>query len=77
MRLVVDGGAEAEEADGSCDHGNDHKRQAEFEPVDALVLLGQVDADPVVERAGDNFADDGQDERAERLISPVSLMLKL
>ena len=65
MRLVVDRGAEAEEAHGAGHDGDHHERQAELGLVDALVLPRQVDADPVVERARDHLAEDGHDEGRE------------
>lgn len=65
MGLIVDGGAEAEEADGAQEDDDDHHGQAELGLVDAAVLLGQPDADPVVQRTRDHFADHGHDERAQ------------
>ena len=66
MGLEVDGGAEAEEADGAEDDGDEDEGEAELGLVDAAVLAGEDEADVVVERAGDDLAEDGKDEGGDR-----------
>lgn len=65
MGLEVDCGAETEEADTTQDNGEDDEGQTEFGLVDTAVFVGEVHADPVVHGAGDNFADEGEDEGGE------------
>lgn len=63
--LVVNRGAEAEEADTPQDGGEDDEGQTKFGLVDTAVFVGEVHADPVVHGAGDDFADEGEDEGGE------------
>lgn len=51
MRLIVNGGLGAEEADRPKDHRDDDESEVELGLVDALVLLREFEADPVVEWA--------------------------
>ena len=48
MRLIVNGGSEAEEVDCRKDNRDDDEWEAELGFVDALVLLREFKADPVV-----------------------------
>lgn len=60
--LVVDSGAKPiESRDTEYDNDN-HEHQAELWLVDTVVAVGHLQADPVVERSGDCFADDAKDE---------------
>lgn len=65
VRVVVDGGAEAVEAGDAKYDDDDHWDHAEFRLVDAVVALSELDADPVVQGPGDDFADDSEDEGGE------------
>lgn len=65
VSLIVDCGAETEEADSAQDGGENNQGQAEFGLVDTAVLVGEVDADPVVHGARNDFTDQGEDERGE------------
>lgn len=65
MGLVVHSGAETEKANCSEDGSDNHQRKSEFGFVDALVFLGQAKTDVVVQRAREELADDGEDERRQ------------
>lgn len=60
--LIGDGGAKAEKANGAEDDGDEDEWEAELGLVDSLVFAGEAHADPVVQGARDDFANDGQDE---------------
>lgn len=64
MRLVVYRCTEAVKADSAEDDNYDHQDQAELWLIHTLVALGKLEADPVVQGAGDAFADDAENLRA-------------
>lgn len=62
VRLIVNRGPKAEEAHRSQDHCNHDKWKTELWLVDALVFLGEIDANPVIGRSRYDLAQDGQDK---------------
>lgn len=61
----MDSQPKSEESDGAQDYSYTHQNKTEFWLIHSVVFLGELDADPVVEWAGNHFSDDGQDERRE------------
>ncbi len=65
MSLVMHRSSEPEETDCSENDDNEDQHESELRFIDALIPLREAQADPIVQRAGNNFTKNGEYEGRE------------
>ncbi|KAL9621578.1 MAG: hypothetical protein Q9160_003970 [Pyrenula sp. 1 TL-2023] len=66
MGLIVNCGAEAEETHGAKNNDHKNKDETELRLVNAVVELRKLKTEVIVQRTRDDFANNSQNEGAER-----------